>query len=34
MSARDYDFKRPDDIRVGTDEIDEDYKDEDFTQTS
>ena len=34
MSANDYDFKRPDDTRVGNDEIDEDYKDENFTQTS
>jgi hypothetical protein len=34
MSAKDYDFKRPDDTQVASEEIDEDYKDEDFTQTS
>jgi hypothetical protein len=37
MSAKDYDFKRPDDTTFESaveNVVDEDYKDEDFTQTS
>jgi len=34
MSAKDSDFKIPDDIEVGSEDIEEEYKDEDFTQTS
>ena len=34
ISAKDDDFKRPDDTKVASEEIDEDYEDEDFTQTS
>lgn len=32
--ASEYDFKRPDDTKIASEEVDEDYNDDDFTQTS